>query len=445
MQGIVGNTNHVEKVTHRNVAAALVAINKSMKNMSLLSLKDMEDLSRQAWQINNAYHSKIEKLEREKAALKGQLDTMWHLIEKLLYPALGISDPMLKVYEELIALKNILGIIRNCPELFVTSEAREASLLDVQERLGKVENDNLVNGAFLPGKNTISNANVPSGQALCFNLVNSCHHDIRVIQNSLRNDAPTTKLESVNYALINLLAILHSGCDYDPETLASLMAELQDIEQSFGKHAKSESEVGTDRNLALKQIEVAHDMIFECLQVMKEDSSEEMLLLYDQVSLARNQLLDQMNMPMEELESLSSSMFTNILNPVTNALHYLEGSVENAVKSGSSKLYSVVQSAYGLASSLLQTKEKSNQPETEKIKAAVNDITNGFKAMRNKQTQAIFAQSTTPKEANEALTIESENLGKQLQQIEENNAELIGKSQSLAIAIQQCKAALKSF
>jgi hypothetical protein len=433
------------KVTNENVGAALIEINNSMKDMSLLSMNEMETLSNQAWQINNAYYSKIDKLEREKAMLKRQVDIMWHRLEHLLYPALSLSDKLLKVYQELIALKGRLSVIRNSPEAFVNRDAREAALLDVQERLRKIESDNVVDGVFLPGKDSISNSVVPSGQALCFSLMNNCHHDVRIIQDSFSEETkPPSKLEELNHSILNLLAALRSGYEYEPEMLGILMSDLVELEnkQVNGVFYDIDGKPAKDQESTKKQIELAHDMLSECLQAMKEDTSHDLSIISDQITRAREQLLEHLGLPEDQIFDVPLALYSTILEPVSSAVDYLENVAENAFLAGKSRIYSLAQSTYGLAAHLFGKREEANA-DAVAIKAKVNDIISDLKVLRKELNQEILRgdRNTKLEQVKEKVNSHAKNLA----DIKKQNDAVIKSSKALHATVDQCQALLQTF
>jgi hypothetical protein len=347
-----------EKILSSEVFSALLEFNQHLGQTSHqpVSTEEMERLAKVAWKVHAAYDHRMKQMEQEKAQLQHQIQKMWTLVEGVLYPVLQMDASLLPVYRDLCDIHLILRNLKSHPELFVNHEARRATLILVQDRLHKLEAKK-VNGVFMESES--SHGRIPSGQAICSSIMEKCYHLVTYLNEHDRDpEEPPSRLEELNTSLVALLGCLKTGIPFDRSILPILKEQLSVMEQhkQQGVWKEEDGTVAPEQESIQKQIDLAHDLLHE----LELPVPEKVKPMVEEIHQARDTLLEHLEFP----GSVTSQVVHTVLDPVYNALLFLEKEAQSVTQGGVHLLRSVVQSTLGVGAHLLHTIQPANDEYT---------------------------------------------------------------------------------
>lgn len=310
--------------------------------------------------------------------IENQSHKMWDHFQLVLTPAMLTSEDMMPIYEQLVNVYQGLKHLKDHESPVSPNFA--ARLVSLQNQLHSIEDNRLpLINAIAPPEN-VSGENIPFGQAVISTLLNRCYKLAHTLACEERPIEPPSRLLDINDSLLALLNALESGYQFDPILLRLLAEELHEIEvcKVNGVFVEQDGSVALNQVLIKRDIDMAHELINEILlymdpkvsmipSSMKRDD-DRIHKVYQAVKQAR----DEMQCHIDDGGSGASFDFKPVMQPIQDALNYLEEGVETTVESARFLLSSAVQSAFRLASHLADTVapvDPSLQPLYERIQA----------------------------------------------------------------------------
>ncbi|KAI8801257.1 hypothetical protein BJ742DRAFT_837838 [Cladochytrium replicatum] len=286
-------SSHPHDHIHLNGHAVHDALTNLRKDLSDLKshgapkLSDIQALAERTWKANIAYESYIKKLEREKETLTRLVESVWTHFDDLLLPLWRIDDSLMPIYEELALLQTQLEALKS---LAIDSDERGDAVRLIQERLHRIENENVKDGKIIPGISRLADdevkaaeAKVPAGQAVVHGLLNRCYRIVRLIQEGESEVAPVllplqTRLQSMidllsamRHAYIHALSLSHPGprpeSVVDPLQLRLVQEQLDGIDRlrTEGRFTDPSGHIPEGQAVLTEMLEEAYDLVHECL------------------------------------------------------------------------------------------------------------------------------------------------------------------------------------
>ncbi|EGF83832.1 hypothetical protein BATDEDRAFT_33936 [Batrachochytrium dendrobatidis JAM81] len=247
----------------------LVADLTAAKKHATPLLKDVQVLAERTWRVNVAYEHRIAQLEREKRQLERLTETVWKRFDELIMPLWRFEDSMVPIYEELCLILNGLESLQTMCN--VDASERESRLHGFQDRLHAIENK-MVDGKLVPDGRSETSSHIPSGQAMCVQLMERCYRLVRKISDAEPAVDPLLfnykkLLEDIISNLKSMLDSVSVGNKIDPVELHVYQEQAQAVDsmRKDGKFFDKNGNIPEGQAILHELLEEAFDLIHECM------------------------------------------------------------------------------------------------------------------------------------------------------------------------------------
>ncbi|KAJ1552811.1 hypothetical protein HK096_010340 [Nowakowskiella sp. JEL0078] len=201
------------------------------------------------------------------------VESIWQQFDGVIIPLWRVEDSLVAIYEELASLRKQLESLQTLEN--VNSDERSAFLCQIQDRLHEIENENLIDGKFIPPnyRKDRHNTKIPSGQAIVMTLLQKCYRLVRVIQETETSVVSPSlyplesKLDKIIFDLEIILGSYINDEPVDPLELRMIQEHVLAIDriQIEGKFLDSEGVIPEGQAIIREKLEQAFDLIHECI------------------------------------------------------------------------------------------------------------------------------------------------------------------------------------
>ncbi|KAL2917420.1 hypothetical protein HK105_203085 [Polyrhizophydium stewartii] len=368
----------------------------AIKKRGAPHLREIQALAERTWRSNLAYDRRMAQLEREKKQLEHLTEEIWRKFDELIMPLWKFEDSMVPIYEELSTIHIGLDKLLRTPSAADDME-RSVHLRAFQERLHEVENK-MVDGKFVPGGWNEFGGKIPSGQAMCVNLMQRCYKLVQKISESESIVDPSlitinNKLEDIISNLSSIRDSAQAGFPIDTIELHTYQQQLQAIDsmRRDGKFLNDKGEVPEGQAALHDLLEWAFDLVHECIVEQEAQMGEDSALegLTEKIGEVRSGLIGYASSASRGVQSVSSPAFSLMYNTLGEGLSYVKDTITHPVSSASSavtKLRSIVSSSLSYASKISEQLEPIDETLAP-LHARLYVIRRTLKEMRNERNE----------------------------------------------------------
>ncbi|KAJ1546000.1 hypothetical protein HK096_005704 [Nowakowskiella sp. JEL0078] len=358
-------------------------------------LIDIQTLAERTWHVNLEYENYSSKIAHERQKLGNLVEYIWQHFDGVIAPLWRVEDSLVGIYEELASIRKQLESLQTLEN--VDSDERSAFLCQIQDRLHEIENENLLDGKFIPPQyRETHNMKIPSGQAIIMTLIQKCYRLVRVIQETETSIVSPTlhplesKLDKIIFDLEIILGSYRNNEPVDPLELQMIQEHILAIDrtQIEGKFLDSEGGIPEGQAIIREKLEQAFDLVHECLinQPKIDSTSDDTILssLSSTVTDARETL----GFYASGISDVSLSTVHSIFSTFRDSSNYVRDCILAPLyvaDSARSKMVSALRSGLGYSSTLLAKLE----PVEESLRFVENDLVSIRTRLKNLRNQRV--------------------------------------------------------
>ncbi|KAI8923606.1 hypothetical protein BC831DRAFT_470147 [Entophlyctis helioformis] len=364
-----GLIEHPHRIKPSEAGAALLSLSRDLSSLSKrgsVKIAEVQAIAERTWRANVAFEQRLAQLAREKQQLEHMVDTVWKKFDEVIMPLWKFDDSMIPIYEELSTIFTALEALRH--DTTLSADARGINLRQLQDRLHAVENLQ-TDGKFVPGGWSKYGGRIPSGQAMCVNLMNRCYKLVEKIAEMESIVDPSLakindKLEDIISNLCALRDAAQAGHPIDPIEVHMYQEQIQAIDnlRVDGKFVGATGDVPEGQAALHELLDWAFDLVHEICVALEEQENGKggkgdadvqptvLSALTERVGDVQQSLISYAASASRGITAVSQPTFTLMYDTIGEGMSLLKDTVTHpgqTAYAAASKLRSLVSSSLG--------------------------------------------------------------------------------------------------